>query len=878
MAARVAVLIIALAAHASGQAIRTVNGTIVLQIGTASLTLTDAGTCAAGSGSTPYSPAVSQADLQAALAAQVQPQISAMSARTDAQLNTSNTALALAATVQESINVVQATFTNLLAQTQTTLLAEINATNARAVGQLGTANAALAATNTFQQALAALQQNMSSAMTALQATVAAQLGTANAALGLATTVQGSCNAAQASFNASISQVQAALQQQISDANARITAQSNTTAAALSLAAAMQTSVASLFNTLQLSFNTSLVSLQSSLQQQISSTNAQIIQAQNTSIAALTVANTALTSLTRIQSSYDALQSAYVALLQNYSSLQLAVNTMQVSITTLQNQALGSSGGYPVGTYPGVYADMYYASPSVTISVADASAFGVQMLFNRISSSNWITVSPSTGNWRHAVVGIYVLTVSYRQNSGSDIWTVFAVTKDGPSQAVGVSARTGSADTSVTVARVVYAVDSTTSTYQLQQWAAGTKTVCGGTGCFSGGPPGWTNYGTLSGGFAGDTGRMIDITVVRLGDSETVSPTPTSNSPPQAAFANFYYMNTATFAIADSSAYGVTMPLNRAGPSLRITANTATNTWTHALTGTYVVQVAYRQQTGGDSWTVLAVTKDGSSNAVGVSARTGSTNSNLNSNHRVVYTVDSTTSTYQLQHWATAAKTVVGTSGFGGGPPQWGYYGTLCGGTSGDTGRPLDFLVYRLGDSETVNPTNVSFSAPNSAFANMYYVLSSSSINVADTSTYGAIVPFNRAGSSQRIQLNAQSSTWTHSLLGTYVITVAFRQASGADQWTVFAVTKAGSANAAGISSRDGSTDLGMVSFHLTYTVDSTTASYQLQQWATNTKTVCGGSGCFTGGPPQWANYSTYCGGLTGDTGRSLDLFIVRIGD
>ena len=138
-----------------------------------------------------------------------------------------------------------------------------------------------------------------------------------------------------------------------------------------------------------------------------------------------------------------------------------------------------------------------------------------------------------------------------------------------------------------------------------------------------------------------------MNIIRLGDSESVSPTPLANTPPQAAFANFYYAaSNAALTIASNAAFGTTMQFTAGGPSLRITVNPSTFTWRHALPGTYVVTVAYRQNSGGDVWTVLAVTKDGPSNAVGISERVASMNAILNTNHRVVYTVDSTTSTYQ----------------------------------------------------------------------------------------------------------------------------------------------------------------------------------------------------------------------------------------
>lgn len=176
---------------------------------------------------------------------------------------------------------------------------------------------------------------------------------------------------------------------------------------------------------------------------------------------------------------------------------------------------------------------------------------------------------------------------------------------------------------------------------------------------------------------------------------------------------------------------------------------------------------------------------------------------------------------------------------------------------------LDYVIYRLGDSETVSSTNTSFSATNMAFANMYYVLATGSVNVADATSYGATMQFNRAGPSLRIQVNPITSSWTHTLVGTYLMTVGYRQNTGSDLWTVLAVTKAGTINAVGVSVRIGSGNSGMVDFRIVYYVDSTTAAYQLQQWATGVKTVCGGTGCFSGGPPQWTNFDTLSGGLTG---------------
>ena len=164
-----------------------------------------------------------------------------------------------------------------------------------------------------------------------------------------------------------------------------------------------------------------------------------------------------------------------------------------------------------------------------------------------------------------------------------------------------------------------------------------------------------------------------------------------------AYANFYYsVNDAagTITIASTATYGQQMVFNKAGPYLNITPNTTTSTWTHAYTGVYKAEISYRQASGGDVWTVFAITKNGQEDAVGVSVRTGSTN-NFFDQRELVYTVDSTTATYQVQHWVQATgKTVL--SDFAG-KPGWSNYDTLTGNTTGDTGRMVDYVIYRLGD-------------------------------------------------------------------------------------------------------------------------------------------------------------------------------------
>eukprot|EP00048_Salpingoeca_helianthica_P022461 m.18390 g.18390 ORF g.18390 m.18390 type:complete len:909 (+) comp7351_c0_seq2:2-2728(+) len=876
------VLCLLLVAHTAGQSISTVNGTLVMRVGDATMTLAggSSGAPPTSPSNQPYSPTLTQADLQATITSQIQPQITSVSSRTDAQLNTTNAALALANTLQQSLNTVQSTVSSSLTNMQNALLLDLNSTNARVNGQVNVTAQALSSVNNLQQFLLAVQVNFSSSISQLQSQITSQLGTANSAFNLANTVQQSCNTAQLNFNASITQVQNALQSQINDLSARVTTQGNTSS--------LLASFASIFDTLQRSFNTSLSQLQTSLNQQLSSTNAQVTLVQNVSTAALTAATSALSFTSTLQtnvnslqsqtsSNFTALQVQYNSLLQNYTVLQQYVLSLMQSFSDLQNQLVTL---YPtaIPTFiPGAYVNMYLAIPTGLATLSDASAFGFNMGFNRVFANRFIQPSSSTGTWTHTMTGTYVLSLAYRQNAGADVWTVFAVTKDGPSQAVGVSARTGSENSRVTNARIVYTVDSTVATYQVQQWTAGTKNACGGTSCFVSAPT-WTNFAAISGGYATDGGRLVDYTIFRLGDSETaISPTPVSNSPPTAAFASFYNMGSATFLISATSGDGLLMPFNRLGPSLRITPNPGTSTWTHALTGTYIVYVSYRQDVTVDQSTVFAVTKSGTNNAVGVSARTGSgALGTINANHRVIYQVDSTTATYQLQHWASVGKTVG--VGFAGGPPLWGFYSTLCGGFTGDTGRALDYLVYRLGD---LDQSGGAGTTNNTAFANMFLSPTSSPVTVSDVGGgLGVQVPFNRAGPSQRIQLNTATGTWTHSLNGTYFISVNFRQAAGGDVWVALAVTKGGNTVAVGTSARVATDNGGTLENRVVYTVDSTTATYQLQQWSGGPRTVCAGvpSGCWAASPaPSWTNYATLSGGPT-ETGRAIDMFIQRLGD
>ena len=103
---------------------------------------------------------------------------------------------------------------------------------------------------------------------------------------------------------------------------------------------------------------------------------------------------------------------------------------------------------------------------------------------------------------------------YRQASGGDIWSVFGVTKGGDSDCVGVSARTGSENSHNEAYNVIYTVDSTSATYQLQGWSSGNKTVKRPDGA---GKPSWSNYDTLVEYSDSNGGVMMDYNIFKIGD-------------------------------------------------------------------------------------------------------------------------------------------------------------------------------------------------------------------------------------------------------------------------------------------------------------------------------------------------------------------------
>ena len=100
------------------------------------------------------------------------------------------------------------------------------------------------------------------------------------------------------------------------------------------------------------------------------------------------------------------------------------------------------------------------------------------------------------------------------------------------------------------------------------------------------------------------------------------------------------------------------------------------------------------------------------------------------------------------------------------------------------------------------------------------------------------VPFSRSVYINQISADTVNYTWTHSQTGYYLLHLSYRQESGADIWTQYAVQKNSPLTIAGTSVRSGSANGGNpANWHLSYYVDSTTANYSLYGWANGTLTV-----------------------------------------
>ena len=138
--------------------------------------------------------------------------------------------------------------------------------------------------------------------------------------------------------------------------------------------------------------------------------------------------------------------------------------------------------------------------------------GSQWPFDTVMDSRGINMDFSTNTWTHEQTGKYVLTVDYR-HEGGDLWQIMAVTKNGDSHAVGVGGRTGSLGSGTWSKTLMYDVDDTSATYQLQGWGLGTS----GLGCNNtdsnvadGTPslPSWTYTSMTEQAMGGENGGLM----------------------------------------------------------------------------------------------------------------------------------------------------------------------------------------------------------------------------------------------------------------------------------------------------------------------------------------------------------------------------------
>ena len=142
--------------------------------------------------------------------------------------------------------------------------------------------------------------------------------------------------------------------------------------------------------------------------------------------------------------------------------------------------------------------------------------GSQCPISDVKQQKNITLDTGNSRWTHATTGIYFLIVRYRQATGGDVWSVFGVTKGGNSDCVGVSARTGSENSHNEAYNIIYTVDSTSATYQLQGWSsAANKTVIRAD---AQGKPSWSNCDTLVGYSDTNGGVMLDYNIFKIGDT------------------------------------------------------------------------------------------------------------------------------------------------------------------------------------------------------------------------------------------------------------------------------------------------------------------------------------------------------------------------
>jgi len=179
---------------------------------------------------------------------------------------------------------------------------------------------------------------------------------------------------------------------------------------------------------------------------------------------------------------------------------------------LGNNTIVSSDGS--GTFtsnlPQAVAHFGYTAGGTTVASTGA---GTKCAINRVNYSKFITVSTTDNNWTHDYTGYYKLNIRFRQEAGGDVWTLFGVLKDNTT-CVGVSGRTGTANSGNRSYELIYKVDSTTADYQLNGWCHSGSLTLAST--FTGGKPSWTGYDDLVGNTDSSNGFATNIIVERVG--------------------------------------------------------------------------------------------------------------------------------------------------------------------------------------------------------------------------------------------------------------------------------------------------------------------------------------------------------------------------
>lgn len=121
-----------------------------------------------------------------------------------------------------------------------------------------------------------------------------------------------------------------------------------------------------------------------------------------------------------------------------------------------------------------YAELAYAASggaALTLAAANSNTI---VPFTRTAIGNQISANSVNFSWVHAQTGVYKITLTYRQESGADVWTQYAVRKNSPSALAGTSVRCGTNNSgNPAVWTFMYTVDSTTASYSLYGWANGT---------------------------------------------------------------------------------------------------------------------------------------------------------------------------------------------------------------------------------------------------------------------------------------------------------------------------------------------------------------------------------------------------------------------